>query len=171
MLARSALVLLLTVVVGACAAPPAPAPDGPLPFVVVETGQIARYDRRQPAIFVLSDASAFRGWWSATVDRGDPEAVGGMVDFGRELAIAVFQGQRPTGGYGIEVRGVRRQGTTVRVMVETRTPPPRAVVPQVITSPYQIVKVSTDALPDWQQRHYVVQTADGTVLAETSVER
>ena len=63
------------------------------------------------------------------------------IDFAREMVIALFLGQRSTGGFAIEVVRVERVGGGVRV-VYRETPPPRGgMVPQILTQPYHIIKL------------------------------
>lgn len=177
MLARVALPLLIVALVGACAPPaadptpatPTPAPAGPLPFDVLVTGQVARYDRTEPMLAVLTDASSFGRWWSDAIGQRDPAVVGQAVAFGQEIVVGVLHGRRSTGGYAIEVTEVRQQGNSLIVIVATHAPPPAALVPQVITSPHQVIKINVSRLPNWRQLHYLMRTADGTVLAETAI--
>jgi len=63
------------------------------------------------------------------------------VDFAREIVLAVFLGQRPTAGYGVEiVRTINANGTLIVDYVETK-PAPGAVAAQLITSPFHLVAV------------------------------
>jgi hypothetical protein len=63
------------------------------------------------------------------------------VDFARETLLAVFLGTRPTGGYGIEVRGVTLEGGDLFVDVVVIEPDPGAIVTQALTSPWALVRV------------------------------
>jgi hypothetical protein len=63
------------------------------------------------------------------------------VDFARETVLAVFLGTRPTGGYGLDVRGVTIEGGDLFVDLVVTEPAPGAVVTQALTSPWVLVRV------------------------------
>jgi len=85
----------------------------------------------QAAILVTADASAVR----RVVDRATAPA-------GRTFVVAM-QGEQRTGGYAIRITSIERQGTTLLVRATFTTPPPGAVVTQVITSPAHVVSVAS----------------------------
>ena len=66
---------------------------------------------------------------------------------GREVAAGIFLGERPTGGYGIEIIGLRAQPASSAVVWRERTPPQDAVVTQVTTRPWQIAVFPAEAIP------------------------
>ncbi|MDL2344883.1 protease complex subunit PrcB family protein [Deinococcus sp. MIMF12] len=57
-----------------------------------------------------------------------------------ETVVAVFLGQRPTGGYGIRVTGASVQNGTLTLTVEIRAPGPGAITTQALTSPWTLVR-------------------------------
>ncbi|MCR6654759.1 MAG: protease complex subunit PrcB family protein [Opitutus sp.] len=59
---------------------------------------------------------------------------------GEESAVGIFLGQRRSGGFAIEVLGVDRDGSVVRVSYREKTPS-GGVVAQVLTSPWAVVAV------------------------------
>ena len=66
------------------------------------------------------------------------------VDFSKEIVVAVFMGQRSTGGYSTEIVGYRSASPGLKdVIVEYReTAPSRdAIAAQVLTSPYHIAVI------------------------------
>lgn len=63
------------------------------------------------------------------------------VEFGRETILAVFQGQQPTGGYGIEVSDVVVEGSDMFIDMRFVEPEPGAVVTQQLTSPWVMLRV------------------------------
>lgn len=64
-----------------------------------------------------------------------------LFDFGRETVLAVLMGQRPTGGYGVEVRDVTLEGGDLFVDVILREPAPDAITTSALTSPWALVRV------------------------------
>lgn len=62
-------------------------------------------------------------------------------DFNTTMVIAVFMGEQKTGGYEINVDRIVREDGKLVVYVDHYTPSDTCFVTQVITSPFQIVKV------------------------------
>lgn len=66
---------------------------------------------------------------------------------GREVAGGVFLGERPTGGFGVEILGLQPgPGSNALVWREHR-PPQDAVVAQALTRPWQIAVFPAEAIP------------------------
>jgi PrcB C-terminal len=65
-----------------------------------------------------------------------------LPDAGATL-IAVFEGEQRTGGYGIEITGIARDGDRLIVRATFAEPPAGALVTEVITSPAHVVSVAS----------------------------
>ena len=63
-----------------------------------------------------------------------------QIDFSSSTAIAVFMGQKNTGGYSIEIVKILDAGDNVVVYVKETKPWPGSIVTQALTQPYHIVK-------------------------------
>ena len=63
------------------------------------------------------------------------------VTFARETVLAIFQGQQPTGGHGIEVLDVVVDDAELFVNMRFLEPAPDAIVTQALTSPWVFVRV------------------------------
>jgi hypothetical protein len=61
--------------------------------------------------------------------------------------VSIFAGQKPTGGYSVEITGVDRVANTCVVRYRIEGPGPDAIVPQVLTYPDVTVRISP-ACPD-----------------------
>ena len=71
------------------------------------------------------------------------------VDFKQEMIVAVFSGEKKSGGHGIEITKIeedQKKGELIVFFLETR-PPPKAMVTQAITQPYHIVRTERIDLP------------------------
>lgn len=69
------------------------------------------------------------------------------VDFRRESVVAMFIGQRPTGGYQIVIDEVTIEGGEVYVSVRESQPAEDAITSQVVTSPWLMLSVTRPELP------------------------
>lgn len=103
-------------------------------FQIVAEGQFGR----------MRDASI-----AVAID--DPERARLGTLAGRPLAgevlIAIFMGERSTGGHAVRVESVTVEGNDVRVHGAFAGPPPGGIVTQVITSPFAIVALRRGDLP------------------------
>lgn len=63
------------------------------------------------------------------------------VNFSNDILIAVFQGQKNTGGYGISIKKITDDGETLTVYVQEISPGGGCMVTMALTSPYSIVKI------------------------------
>jgi hypothetical protein len=63
------------------------------------------------------------------------------INFSTQAAIVVAQGLKSTGGYSVEVTGIKRIGTVLAVTVNERRPASGDVTSQGRTSPYVAVAI------------------------------
>ncbi len=63
------------------------------------------------------------------------------VNFDKDMIVAVFQGEKNTGGYDIEINRITEKENAIEILVTETSPGPRCMVTQAFTSPYHIVKV------------------------------
>jgi len=102
----------------------------------------------KPARRIARTETEWRALWIAHYPRGTNMP---RVDWAREMVVAVFLGERPTGGYRIAVREAREAGGKLRLTVVESKPPPEALTTQAFTSPFQIVAVKKSRLPvEWK---------------------
>ncbi|MEN3011073.1 MAG: protease complex subunit PrcB family protein [Candidatus Bipolaricaulaceae bacterium] len=57
------------------------------------------------------------------------------------MVIGVFLGEKPTSGYAVEIGEVRLIPQALVVRATVVTPPPDAILLQVLTQPFHLVKV------------------------------
>ncbi len=56
--------------------------------------------------------------------------------------VAIFAGQKPTGGFDITIKGVDRQADVCVVRYQVEAPPADAMVAQVLTYPAAAVRIA-----------------------------
>lgn len=71
------------------------------------------------------------------------------VDFNSHFVIAVFMGEKPTGGYMIEIEKITldKERAEIVVSINTFEPKPGDVVAQFLTQPFHLVKVKKLDIP------------------------
>lgn len=67
------------------------------------------------------------------------------IDFGREVVVGVVAGERPTGGYSIEIVSASRHGSSLEVTVREKRPDPGSMTIQMLTTPWTLAAVMVDA--------------------------
>jgi hypothetical protein len=67
------------------------------------------------------------------------------VDFEKAMVVGVFLGFRSSGGYGVTVSAIEREGDALVVSFREDRPAAGAITTQVLTFPYHLVR--TDRVP------------------------
>ena len=99
--------------------------------------QASGQGRKRPQVLLASSASALS------------QAVGvGVSDAGEGTYLVAFWGEKPTGGYSVEITSVRSDGDRVGVQLSLKDPPPDAMVTQALTYPYVTAVVRNADLTD-----------------------
>ena len=131
----------------------APARDGAAPYAaygasgtlpIRRIGQWTASGIDSPERKVIRDDSTFAQFWQALGAGQRP-----VVDFSRDVVIAVAAGQRPTGGHAIAVERVARAGRSMTVDVVETVPGPGCWTTQQITQPVDVVVVAAADAPEW----------------------
>ncbi|MBC7930189.1 MAG: DUF885 family protein [Rubrivivax sp.] len=108
----------------------------PVDFSVLATGTMSSRESGR-AVELITDEAAWRRAWE-TVGGGRPLP---DVSFDTRALVVAYQGQQPTGGYSIEITGIKRIGTVLAISVGERRPVSGSLTTQVITSPFVAVSV------------------------------
>ena len=83
--------------------------------------------------------------WSALWKAHNFEKPAPALDFGKEMAVAVFMGSRPTAGFSVEIVSAEVRNGALVVSYRETSPRPDAIAAQVLTFPYHIVAVPNHA--------------------------
>ena len=106
-------------------------------FSVLATGAFSGHEGARAVELITNENDWRRAW--ATIGGGRPRP---EINFDTRAAVIVYQGQKPTGGYQIEIDEIRRDGTVLAVKVRERRPAFGDVTMQVITSPFVAVSMT-----------------------------
>lgn len=104
-------------------------------FTVIGHGKSATVTERKN--YAVYSADDFAKVWKMT---GSTEKIP-TIDFTKAYVVAVFAGNKPTGGYVISVKGIKDAGNARNVDVLIEKPGKGCVTTESVTSPYQIVRV------------------------------
>lgn len=87
---------------------------------------------------VIKDKAALEKLYEAINDTQVPK-----IDFSKERVVALFMGQRNTGGHAIKVKNVTEKGGKIYVDVEETSPGSGDIVTMALTNPFTIVKINS----------------------------
>lgn len=90
---------------------------------------------------VVRTAGTWADVWEQLHEGRSPSPERPAVDFDDSLVVLAAMGSRPTGGYGIGVGSVHREGETLYVVVRESSPGENCGVTQAITAPAVAVRV------------------------------
>jgi protease stability complex PrcB-like protein len=131
----SVLAVLVAVWCGASAA-------APVTLTTIDRGQQSNIDNQGEVI--VRTAAQWTTLWRRHAPEGQPRPA---VDFTKSTVVAVFLGSRSTGGYSVEITGIEREGSDLIVTYREQRPDPGAMLAQVLTMPYHIVRIKRFAGP------------------------
>lgn len=121
-------------------------PPRDVPYEVVASGQQA-IGVRNASYLLLRDREEFsRAWAQAHASQLTPPAPP-VVDPSRETLVAVFMGERPSGGYAVSVRGVAIEQGDLVVELSFSSPAPGSMTTMALTSPWLILRVPRSGVP------------------------
>jgi hypothetical protein len=131
---------------GAPAAPVAPA-EGAM-RVVAEGTQSGITERKR---VVVRTQEEWKKLWGAHAEgKTGKAAEPPNVDWSKEMVLAAFMGERPTGGFAVSIREPKAAEGKLQVTVVERVPGANPVI-QVLTSPFQMAAVKRSDLPvEWK---------------------
>jgi len=107
-----------------------------LTFVTVAQG--AGSQIQAPRQVVVRSTDAWQALWTEHSLQEMP-----AVDFNGAVVVGVFLGTRPTAGYRVQIESIRVDGSTAVVEYRERAPGRGDIVAQILTAPYQLVRVSS----------------------------
>lgn len=90
--------------------------------------------------YVIENEAEWKNLWGKTNSISIPQPELPEVDFNKEMVIAVFQGEKSTGGYSIEIVNIV-EDSKITVFYKEFSPEPGDFVTQALTQPYHIVKI------------------------------
>ncbi|QAA76921.1 MAG: hypothetical protein BIP78_1155 [Candidatus Bipolaricaulis sibiricus] len=102
---------------------------------------------RDPRQVVVRDAETWAALWYQHTTGADPRPPVPGVDFTEEIVAAVFLGEKPTGGYAVEITRILLRSDRMVVRAGLSQPGADDVVSQALTHPFHIVRVTRTELP------------------------
>jgi hypothetical protein len=117
--------------------------QAPSPAELVTVAQGAMSNIEEPRQVVARTMAEWQALWKAH----DAQRAAPAVDFTQSIVVAVFLGTRPTAGFAVDITAVKVEGNRTVVEYRERRPPGDALLAQVLTSPFHIVRVTRASGP------------------------
>lgn len=107
-------------------------------------GQWTRTGIGEARRLIIRDANAWAEFWSELGVGERP-----VVDFTRDVVVAVAAGQRPTGGYEIAIERVRQVNGELTIEVVETTPGPNCMTTASLTQPADVIVIPALPFQTW----------------------
>ena len=108
-----------------------------VPFSSVASGTSSQID--EPREVVVRTQGDWQAFWRTHSTQPAP-----AVDFSKSIVAGIFLGMRPSGGYGVMIRTVRRTGAVAVVEYISSGPDKNQMVVQMLTSPFHLIARPAD---------------------------
>lgn len=115
-------------------------PSKDVPFETIEQGTISGVARALET--VVKDEASWSALWKEHASIFDPPPPQPQIDFAKEMVIAVFAGEQPTGGYTATIIAVEELEGGLKVHYTVEVPGPECVVEQLFTQPFHMVRLA-----------------------------
>ncbi len=110
-------------------------------YTSVGTGGNASYSSNEASVVLSKAFGSFSNAWRKANGNQVPIPSTPSINFSRFNTVTFFLGQKPTGGYGVEVRSTRVENNRLIVEVATSKPREGLINTQALTSPWFSIQV------------------------------
>lgn len=114
--------------------------EGDIAFATIDSGTFSGVAQR--AGVTVRDEGEWLELWRKHSSKQYPPAPLPHVDFGADMVVAVFSGERASGGFAIQVERIKESGGRLIVYVSETGAAPGSINTMAITQPYHIVKLA-----------------------------
>lgn len=112
-----------------------------IPATFRSVGKGYRSGVRAPLQIVARSQNEWAALWrqhaSGDLSSRPPPA----IDFEKEVVVALFLGEKPTGGYDVQISRAEQTNDGLIIYYREKDPPPGGMVVQALTQPFHIVRI------------------------------
>jgi len=116
-----------------------------LEFTTIEKGFFSGFTERKK--WIIKTQEQWLKSWNMHTSTRIPHPAPPAIDFTKDMILAVFIWQRPSGGFSVEIIRVEKVEDTIVVFFRETEPSPDAMVTAVLTQPYHIIRIKKTDLP------------------------
>lgn len=95
---------------------------------------------------VVSSKGEWDRLWAEHVSMTSPMTEAPQIDFSKDMVVGVFSGDKPSGGYEVEIVKIECEEKTMTVFYREIMPSPKDIVSAVMTQPYHLIKTERQDL-------------------------
>lgn len=110
-------------------------------FDTISKGQFSKQIEKE--YLIIRDKAGMDHILELIKSSDDTEITTSDINFTEEMIIGVFIGEKPTGGYDVEVIEVLDRKEHIELLLKIVEPGPDDIVTEAITSPYHIIKLGS----------------------------
>ena len=144
---NSAVLILPFGALDACAAQPAlptSAASMAIPVTTIQKGNFSGV--REPLQAIIRTPAEWESLWKRHASIQSPTSPLPAVDFGAEIVVGIFLGEKSAGGYEVEITRAELKDSVLYVYYVEKSPKPGGAAIQALTQPFHLVKLPrTDA--------------------------
>ncbi|MDZ8032665.1 protease complex subunit PrcB family protein [Nostoc sp. DedSLP04] len=112
-------------------------------FTTIARGSDSGY--QSASQMVIDNSERWIDLWQQHTSNAEPPPPIPQVDFTRNSVVAVFAGEKPTGGYSVEILSAETSGSQTQeqlaITVQHRQPGAGDFVTEALTYPYHIIRI------------------------------
>ena len=101
---------------------------------------------REPSQVAIRSQSEWQKLWRQHTSPSAAPVPLPAVDFDKEIVAAAFLGEKPTGGYGVEISAAEVTDSSLTIFVKETSPSPGAILTQGFNQPFHIVRIETHGI-------------------------
>jgi hypothetical protein len=114
----------------------------PVAFQTIVKG--SRSGVREPLQIAIRIQAEWDALWKRHVSIETNPPPSPAIDFNKEIVIGVFLGEKPTGGYDVEIIRAEQSDGALVIHYREKSPLPGGIVIQALTQPFHIIRVVDD---------------------------
>jgi PrcB C-terminal len=99
---------------------------------------------REPLQIVIRSQAEWDALWKRHVSIETNPPPPPTIDFNKQIVIGVFLGEKPTGGYDVEITRAEQSDGALVLHYREKSPLPGSIAIQALTQPFHIIQVVRD---------------------------
>lgn len=107
-----------------------------IPFQTLNQGYYNNIIEKQTRIIKSSEE-----WADFWTEMFPTQMIASAINFDKSMVIAVLQGQKPTGGYAIEIEKITEYPNYIEIIIKETSPGDNCITTQALTSPFHIIEM------------------------------
>jgi protease stability complex PrcB-like protein len=100
---------------------------------------------REPLQIVARNQTEWDALWKRHVSIETNPGPTPSINFTKEIVVGLFLGEKPTGGYAVEIIRVEKSHDTLVIYYREKNPLPGSIATQALTQPFNIINVAGES--------------------------